>query len=316
MGLTIRPILTERGTRGRAKKARNADTGAGALPAVRLLLLATAAVLLLAGCAAPSEPQARPTPLVDEGAIDLTERLGLMLVDVEARQVQVLTERNALAWMSPNGTFVTWTEATYSSILDRSAGSAAIGPRTVWARIHDNATGLELVEREARIRPLGDGPALSNATVPATPLGGAWTSASEDLAVLGLERAGGRPGSCASEIVLLETRVERTVGCHLRIAPDGRSGWTEGSMVRVRARGGAIVNLTDPHGQSDATLENPIFAGEELLMLRVTGGAVATLTEVVDRDGNALAKAAAPRRLALHDATSDGRYVLLRVFER
>lgn len=258
--------------------------------------------LLLAGCAAP-EPAEPPT-----GPVDLDGRLGLFLIDTTTHQVQVLAESPALAWLSPNATIVSWTDAGFSIVLDRSTGVREVGQQVFWARVYENKTGLELATTQARWRSLPEGATLANATLPPPPIpNGRWSFASDDLTTLGTEalRSG---GACANDIYLHAQANERTRGCHLRIAGDGRIGWIENGDLRLVSQDGAHtwINATD-----GASLENPVFSAAHVVHLRVgTGG-----TDVVDETGHEYATVTAPTRLALYDVSADGRYLLARAFQ-
>lgn len=284
---------------------------------MRVLAIPLLAALLVAGCASPTNE-----PRDESGPIDLTDKLGLILVDLETRELTTFTQRAALAWMSENATAISWTEENFAIVVDRATGGRDIAPLTIWARIYDNGTGLELADGEARLRELVSGTIRYTLPVPPAPIAGlAWTAASDDLAVLGGEYAvSGRP-TCANDIVLRGEKGERTIGCHLKIAIDGRAGWSEATGVRLRERNGTVVSLTgfgrgDPTNGSYVGHENPIFTRDDLLMLRLTGGTTVTLSEVLARDGTVLAKVDGPRRVALHDVSADGRYLLLRTFDR
>lgn len=278
-------------------------------------------MLLLAGCAAPAPEAQPPTPVAD-GPVDLTGRLGLFVVDLETRRIDAYTEQPSLAWMSPDAQIVTWTESDFNVVVNRTTGARELGPRVAWARILSNGTALELTPAEARLRPLVGSGTLWSAPLPPAPLsGGAWSGASDDLDVLGAEFPGAGRASCGNDVFVMAQRLERTVGCHLRVAPDGRAGWTEAAGVRVRERAGAITNLTGPGSGNAAngtfvTHENPAFTRDGLLMLRITGGDEITSTEIVAANGTALAKMTGSRPLALHDVSDDGRFVLVRAFER
>lgn len=273
--------------------------------------------MILAGCA-----DAPPAPQPDaEGPIELDGRRGLLLVDLEARTATSFAERALLAWMSENATIITWAEDNFALVAERTTGARTVGPLTVWARVHEDATGLQLEERAANLRYLANGTLRASTPVQPPPLAGvSWTAASADLRVLGGEYAvSGRQG-CSNDIVLLDERVERTVGCHLEIARDGRAAWTEATLVRLRGTDGTISNLTGPGTGNRAnntfvSHENPIFTAEGTLLLRVTGGATRALTEIVTTDGNVLAKLEGPRHLAMHDASADGRFVLVSAFD-
>ena len=267
------------------------------------------AVLALAGCASPEggAPTPDASPDAQTGPVDLTGKSGLLLVDLDTRAVAGLTQTPGLAWMSENATVLTWTEETFSVALDRASGGREVAPLTLWARVYENGTGLELAAGAANVREIVTGNVRDTKPLPPAPVEGrAWTGASDDLAVLAAEYAVSGRGSCSSDIILRAGAGERTVGCHLEVASDGRVGWTEGRMARVRGLDGAIV---DHEG-----FENPVFTRDGVVMLRVTGSAPISLTEVVTPDGEVLAKLDGPRGLALQDVSADGRYLLVRTF--
>lgn len=289
---------------------------ASPLPALILLV-----VVLAAGCAAPETPTPT-TPVAATGAIDLTGKMGLLAIELSERRVTALTERPGPAWISPGGDVVVWLDDSFSVVVNEAAGTRDVGARVTWARVHDNATGLEILPGEARIRDLVGGALRSNATLPPAPAtGAAWTAASEDLSVLAAEYDAGRPSLCANDLFLRGAANARTIGCHLRVSPDGRIGWTETLAVRVMGADGEIRNVTGPPTGDAAqgnfvAHENPAFTADGVLYLRLTGGSQLTRTEVVREDGTALATLAGPRRLALVDASADGDRLLVRVFER
>lgn len=285
---------------------------------VRRLAAPLLALLVLAGCASPDNKAQED----ETGPIDLSDALGLILLDLDMRERTVYTERTALAWMSADARAVSWTEENFAIVVDRSTGGRDVGPLTIWTRIYGNGTGLELVDGKAHLRDIVTGTIRSTTPVAPAPIQGfAWTAASDDLAVLGGEYAvSGRP-SCANDIILRGEKGERTIGCHLEISADGRAGWSEATGVRLRERNGTVISLTgfgqgDPSNGSYVGHENPVFTADGLFMLRLTGGSEVGLTEVVTRDGTVVAKMDGPRRLALHDASSDGRYLLVRAFDR
>lgn len=269
---------------------------------MRALLILAA--LLLAGCGAPTED-----PPADDatGPIDLAGESGLLFLDLETREVRTYTQTPGLAWMSQNATAITWTEATFAVAVDRSTGGREVVPAKVWARVYDNGTGLELAADGAHLRHLVTGNVVETRPLPPPPAEErTWTAASDDLRTLGAEYATSGRGSCASDIFLRVGSGERTVGCHLEISGDGRVGWTERDRARVREANGTIVD--------HAGLENPVFTRDGVVMLRVTGRSPVTLTEVVTSDGEVLATMEGPTRLALHDVSADGRYLLVRAF--
>lgn len=274
-----------------------------------LLLLAA----LLAGCASPSEP-----PADARGPVDLTGKNGLLLVDADGRLVQPLSEQAIQAWMSPSGRLVTWIEADYAILLDVQTGQREVVPQQVWARITDEGTGLLLLPGEARFMDLVTNEVRRAEPVPAAPRAGArWTAASDDFAVLGAEYATDGATRCSNDLFLRAQRAERTVGCHLRVAPDGRAAWTEGNRVRMLDANGTLANVTAEAGGSatDFTAyENPILLPDGVAHLRMRGGQEVALTEVIGPGGAPLAKLDGPSRLALHDVSDDARLLLVTTF--
>lgn len=281
--------------------------------------IALALAILAAGCAAPDALPPAPAP---EGPIDLTGKLGLLLLDRATGDVATLLEQPALAWMSGGSHLLVWTDATFDVVVNRTSGARHVGPPVVWARVYDNGTALELASGEAKLRELVSGNTLWTKPLGPTPREGiSWTAASDDLSVVALEVPGARPVACQNEITIRSTRLDRTLGCHLRVAPDGRAGWTEATAVRMREADGDLVNVTapgsgDPAAGTFVAHENPVFTRGGVVMLRITGGERIALTEIVDEEGNAIARMAGPRRLALHDVSEDGQFVLVRAFER
>lgn len=273
--------------------------------------------MLLAGCASPEEIP--PTETVEP--IDISTRFGLLAIDLADRRVTPLTEQSGPSWMSPTGAVVTWDEPQYAVILHEN-GTRTLGPLILWARVMDNATGIELIPDQARMREIGTGIQRYDQTLPESPIPGTgWTAASEDLTVLVGEYAAGRQGACLNDVFIRAAVNVRTIGCHVSVARDGRVGWTEGTGVRIMHTNGTIVNLTG-QGRGDASAfsfvahENPVFTADSQYYLRLTGGSQLRITEVIDGDGNAIVKLGGPRRLALEDVSEDGNRLLLRVFER
>lgn len=285
--------------------------------AVALLALA----ILLAGCASPASPP--PTSAQPgTGALDLSDETGLLALDLPARRIVALTPRPGVAWMSPGATVFVWLEETFSIVVNDAAATREVGPSVGWARVFDNATGLELTPGEARWRGLENGTRLASAPLPPAPATGvAWTAASDDLAVLAGEYAGEGRGACQNDVFVRAAANARTRGCHVQVAHDGRVGWTEAGSVRVMGLDGAIRNVTAPPSGDVAQSayvahENPVFTREGVLYLRLTGGSDLALSELVGEDGVARAKVDGPKRLALLGASEDGQRVLVRVFER
>lgn len=271
-------------------------------------------MILLAGCAAPAEePRAN-------GPIDLEESVGTLLLDLDEGAVDLLTTKPGLAWMSPSGAIVTWVEDGFAVVLDRGTGVRDVAPSATWAGLHDDGSAVELLPGEARIRAVSTGESISNRSLPLAPDGGAWTGASADFGVLVAERARADAPSCQHDIAILAQRVERTVGCHAEVARDGRVAWTEGNGVRLREANGTVrwlaeAGLSDsPSVASYVAFENPVFTENGTLMLRLRGAEALEVTEVVDPTMQPLATLDAPYRLALLDASADGRWLLARVF--
>ena len=275
-----------------------------------LLVLA----LLLAGCAAP----APGTGAEEGGPVDLTGRSGTFLVDLREGAVQPLSTRATLAWMSPSGAVVTWQEPDFAAVLLRSSGAREVAALRTWAHVSDDATGVELAPALARVRHVVTGTELSNATLPAEPAGRAWTRASADLGVLAGEYAPARPTApCRNEIVILAGTIERATGCHVRVGPDGRVAWAEEGAIRVRATDGTTRALAAPPSMDGVFVahENPVFAGERVLYLRLQGEGTLERTEIVDETGASLARMEGARRLALLDVSADGRWLLASAFD-
>lgn len=274
-----------------------------------------AIVLLVAGCASPTDAP------VAEGPIDLPQQVGTLLLDLQENVTQTLTTKPGVAWMSPSGSLVSWTEDAFAIVLDRAAGAREVAPSVTWTRIEDDGSGIELVPGEARVRVLLTGDAVSNRSLPPTPDGGAWTGASADYGVLVAERV--RPdvdAPCQHEISILTERAERTVGCHAKVASDGRVGWTEGNGVRARDVNGTLrwiaqaSRTESPAVPEYIAYENPMFTANGTLFLRLRGERALNVTELVDENMTVLATLDGPYRLALLDVSRDGRWLLARVF--
>lgn len=281
---------------------------------MRVAPLLSMMIMLLAGCAAPAEgPRA-------EGPIDLQESVGTVLLDLHEGSVETLTAKPGLAWMSPSGALVTWVEDGFAIVLDRGTGVRDVAPSATWSRLQDDGSAVELLPGEARIRAVSTGATISNRTLPLAPDGGAWTAASADFGVLIAERARPDASACQHDIAILTQRVERTVGCHVEVAGDGRVGWTEGNGVRLREANGTLRWLAEaglsegPSVPGYVAYENPVFTANGTLMLRLRGADALATTEIVDEAMQPLATLDAPSRLALLDASADGRWVLARVF--
>lgn len=285
---------------------------------MRLFPLLAIAAVLAAGC---TSPDATPTTPSTAGPVDLTGKLGLLAVDLAARRVTALTEKPALAWMSPGGTLILWTEESFSILVDTTTNARQVTPTMYWARIHDNRTGLALTSDHALIRNLSGGEDQWSAPIPPSPAPGVyWNGASEDLSVLAAESAPKSP-ACANDIYIRAAQSQRTQGCHLRVARDGRVGWTEATGVRVRGTNGTITNVTGTGaGNIEAgeftAHENPVFADDGVLYLRLVGGKELLRTEVIGADGEPVAKIEGDRRLALLDVSADGNRLLVRAFDR
>jgi hypothetical protein len=272
--------------------------------------------LLLAGCSTPA-------PANDTGPIDFTGKIGLLAIDTTTRQVTTLTDFNGFGWMSPSGAFVTWLDEGYAVLLETPTNAREVVAGGQWVRIYDNATGLELRPGMALWRPLKGGDAVGNATIPDAPRAGTrWNSASDDLGVLAAEYIPpGRGPPCVNEVYVHARENIRSIGCHVRVASDGRAGWTEAGVVRVLGLDGNITNLTQPAGgdaanDSYVSHENPVFSSDGVAYLRLTGGAQIVRTEVLGPNGTALAKMEGATRVAFHDISQDGRFLLVRAFER
>jgi hypothetical protein len=270
-------------------------------------------VLLVAGCAAPAvEPDTTR-------GLDLAGRVGTLLLGLDDDSVQLLTPQQGLAWMSPSGALVTWTGVDFAIALDRATGERDVVPLIVWSRIDDDGTGLELRAGEARTRDLLTGAEVRNTTLPPPPGSArAWTYASADLAVLGAEHAEPGAAACAHEIHVRAPELTRATGCHLEVSRDGRVGWTEGDDVRILQDGAPTVwsSAQGPAPDEPVRHENPLFTGEGTIALRIRGSADATVSEVVDEDGQVLAMLEGPRQIALLDVSEDARWLLVRIFTR
>lgn len=264
-------------------------------PVVRTLAL-VALALLLAGCS-------QPAPAPAEGPLDLSGSDGLLLLDLESRSVVPISATATRAWISPSGEYLTWAEPTYNVV--QTPQGRVVAPLATWARVFDNGTGYDMAPGVARLRHLVNATAITETPLP--PTDRTWTLASEDLSVLGGEFATSSVW-CAHEIRLRTQNATTFPGCHLAIAADGRAGWTTGPEVRVRHTNGTIERITAPEG---STAENPVFTANGVLYLRLHGDDTDLLAW-----GNetALAKTHTPRKLALHGATDDGRYLLLASF--
>jgi len=274
--------------------------------------LAIAIVLaFLAGCASPAPTQTTPTPAVD-GPIDLAGKLGLIAIDLPKRAIEDLSGRSTVAWVSPNGSRVFWNEDNFAIILDAEEGARDVVAIGRWARLYDNGSALELLDGEAAWRDVRSPVANATAPIASAPVQGSrWTQASDDLLVLGAEYIGPASLACANDIFVRANESARSRGCHLRIASDGRAGWTEAGGVRIREPTGEVRTLAPANGTRE---ENPVFTDQGYLFLRLHGGASRTLTEVVDQDGNVLAKLTGSQRIALHDVTRSGDVLLASVF--
>lgn len=265
-------------------------------------------VLLLAGCA--GSPAQTP-----RDGLDLTGRHGTLLLDLQEERVTPLSEKEGLAWMSPSGALLVWTDVNFATLLDRSTGAREVVPLVVWSRILDDGAGVELAPGEARVRNLLTGATLETRELPPAPEGArAWGAASSDFTVLGAELPSGPPGACQHQLHLRLPAAERVTGCHLKVARDGRVGWTQEGTLVVRAPGAAAETWAEP--TDTTTHENPVFADDRVLALRLTkdGRGALVATHVMGEDGEELASLAAPSRLALLDVSADARWLLVRVF--
>lgn len=290
--------------------ARNAETTGWWSGRVRLPLLILA--LLLAGCASPAGEPGDGRPL------DLTEERGTLLLDLRENRSQLLTTHPGLAWMSASGALVSWTEANYAVVLDRSINTRDVAPLVPWSRIDDDGTGLEMRVGEARIRELVSGDPVRNVTLPPTPTGRAWTYASDDLTVLGAEHADTGAAACGHAIRVQRGETARAIGCHLEVSRDGRVAWTEGDGVRILGDDGTATPWPPAHSATEEGVrhENPLFTANGTIAIRLRAQDGATVSEVVDDDGQVLATLHGPRELALLDVSSDARWLLVRVFQR
>jgi hypothetical protein len=273
-------------------------------------------LLVLAGCAAPGSPTQEGT-----GPIDLATDMGLIAVDLTTRQVTLLTDSPGFGWMSTSGTLVAWLDQGFAVLLVSQTGQRQVVPPGQWTRIYDNGTSLELSPTGALWKNISDGTQLGSAPLPPTPRAGSrWNGASDDLTIMAAEYVPeNATAPCTNEIFIHGTTNGRTTGCHLRVARDGRVGWTEGGGVRIRAHEGAITNLT-PGGGGDistdnyVSYENPVFTSNSVAYLKLTGGRKLVKTEVIGSDGSTLASLPGPARLAFQDISEDGRFLLLRTF--
>lgn len=250
--------------------------------------------------------------------MDLTGREGLLLVETRARAIQPLTLQHIDAWMSPDGLFVTWEDAGFSILLRTDGGARDVVPTQTWSRITAQGTGIVLGTQEARTMDLVKNDVLDRRELPAAPAGVAWREASDDFSVLATEAAGRTPG-CFHDVYVKAAKDVRTIGCHVRVAPDGRVAWTETNRIRGLDAEGNVVNLTEaPGGSADdfTAYENPVFTTDGMAYLRLRGGQTLRSTEVIGPDGGVLARIDGPTRLALHDVSDDGRWVLVTAFTR
>lgn len=279
---------------------------------MRAVAITLTLAALLAGCASPTP--AAPEEDNADGVIDLTGIRGLLLLDTTTGKIQRLSDASTLAWLSPGGARLLWNEANFAVLLDSATAAREVVPSATWVRLYDNATGLELLDGEAAWRDVRATAANGTAPLPPAPLQGArWTQASDDLRVLGAEYAGPTAMPCANEIFLRAQASARSQGCHLRIAPDGRAGWTEGAAVRLRDATGDVQTLAVQNGTRE---ENPIFTAAGHLRLRIHESTTPSLTEVIEQNGTVVAKATGSTRLALQDVSGDGRLVMITAFQR
>lgn len=271
--------------------------------------------ILVAGCASPTHG-----PAASDGPIDLTGKQGLVAIDLKADKVTSLSPTARFGWMSPSGALVVWLDDTLAILLDLSTGQREIVAVSPLLRLNDNATGLVLGQPNASWTQLRTGVVVGSTPIPAPPVADSrWTGASDDLTVFIAEYAAPNAGSaCANDIYIHGTTNVRTQGCFVRVANDGRVGWTEVGGIRVRTTDGNITNITAPGG-GDATKsayvssENPVFTADGIAYLKLTGGKDLVKTEIIGPDGTVLATAAGPARLTFQDISTDGNFLLVRV---
>lgn len=278
------------------------------------LPLALLTVLLLAGCADTTAPAA-------EGPIALEDRAGLLLIDVPTRGVTVLSPTATLGWMSPSGGTLVWREQDYSIFYNASARDGDVTPQRIWARIEDDGTGFTFEPGRVVRRLLTNGTEVDAQAVPPGPRpDGTWTGGSADLSILGAEWPGVTGGSgCQNALAFHgpEARSDSRPGCHLRVARDGRIGWTQSTGVWIRDASGEVRDVTGTGRDVNGTFvahENPVFPAEGAVYLRLHGQRTLERTEVVTDEGTVLATLDGPLRMALLDVSADGTKVLVRVF--
>lgn len=265
-------------------------------------ILLALALLLFAGCTTPG-PATTP-----DGPPSLDGQRGLLFLDATAGRYERLSEDAIGAWLSPGGSIAVWSEGSYHVVAPRG-GERAIVPAARWAQVYDNGTGLEIMSGEARVRSLLSDDVLWRRGIPPPPRQGTtWQAASDDLSVLAVEYPG--EVACRGAITIAVSTPLLAGGCHLSVARDGRVGWTEGAIARVRHTNGTIENVTAPQ---DARAENPVFTDAGFAYLRIDAQG---RTELVLRGETerVVAQAKAPTRLALHGASADGTYVLVTAF--
>lgn len=260
------------------------------------------ALLLVSGCTGDDAP-----PAEDDGVARLASERGLVLFDRETGLAQRLTQTPGLAWVSPSGRYVLFDEASYAVLMDVTTAQREVVPRGVYVRVYDDTTGLRLDEGRAEVARLATGEVVGRRGLPA----GGWDQAADDFAVLAAEEVAA--GDCRNRVrILRDGNESEATGCHVRVSADGRVGWTEGGRVKLAARDGAVRELA-PEREGVAH-ENPVFTADGELYLRVVGARPAS-TELVAGNATVL-RMGGPARLAIHDASADGRLVLLRVFDR
>lgn len=245
--------------------------------------------------------------------MELSGKAGLLAIDLRNGTIQVLSDVGTLGWLSPHAQRVLWAEGNYGILLDATTGARDVVASARAIRLYDNGTVLEAGEGEIRWRDAKSPTASASAEVPPAPVAGTgWTQASDDIRVVGVEYLGPAGTTCLNDLYVRGSNGSRTAGCHLRVAADGRAGWTELSTVRIRGPEGIIETVRAP--SEDTRLENPIFTADGYYYLRVHDRTTRTLTEIVDQDGEVVATLTGAGKMALLDATADGNLVLANVF--
>lgn len=297
-------------------------------PRVRLPL-ALAAVLLLAGCTS-EDPSPTPTSSPSPDTTDVTgpvvlapEQLGLILVDTTSEKPLVLSPTSNLGWMSPSGDVLIWEgEEDFFVLSNRTRQTVQPASEVLWSRIEDDVTGIVMRPEGALRALLTNGTEVQTFPLPTGPRPDrSWSGVSADLRVLGAEWEGATGGrGCQNALSVLDTSTGEnftSTGCHLRVARDGRVGWTQATGVWVREANGTVRDVTGTGRDVNGTFvahENPVFTADGFVHLRLRGGGRLMGTEVVDEGGAVLARLDGANRVALLDASADGRFILLRVF--